>query len=243
MHPPDGTKRSLIEDANLRPINGFDMIVGAQTDFVRAFSTCGERMSSNCLFLTKPVNEQTSIDNDAELLRRIGAMDRSAFAEFYDKYSPLLFSIASRILNDASEAEDVLQETFLQIWEKAGYFNPKLGKASSWAAILVRNKAIDRIRASQRRMRLAKEAGVEFAVTAESQETANGAVHGREKAKLIQSALVELPPEQRRAIEMTYFSGLTQAEISEQLKEPLGTIKARIRRGMLNLRGRLEDLL
>ena len=189
------------------------------------------------------MNEEEGTDKDVELLQRIGAKDRAAFAEFYDKYSTLLFSIASRILNDAGEAEDVLQETFVQIWEKAGNFNPKLGKASSWAAILARNKAIDRIRASQRRMRLAKEASVEYAVTAEAEETVNGAVHGREKAKLIQSALVELPPEQRRAIEMAYFSGLTQNEISEELKEPLGTVKARIRRGMLSLRDQLEDLL
>src|ERR1700677_4833718 len=215
----------------------------AQTDFVRIFSTLDERLSGKDIFLRKPVNEEEGTDKDVELLQRIGAKDRAAFAEFYDKYSTLLFSIASRILNDAGEAEDVLQETFVQIWEKAGNFNPKLGKASSWAAILARNKAIDRIRASQRRMRLAKEASVEYAVTAEAEETVNGAVHGREKAKLIQSALVELPPEQRRAIEMAYFSGLTQNEISEELKEPLGTVKARIRRGMLSLRDQLEDLL
>jgi RNA polymerase sigma-70 factor (ECF subfamily) len=219
------------------------MNAGERPDFARVSLTFDERMSRHCLFLTKPVNEQETRDEDAELLQRIGAMDRSAFAEFYDKYSALLFSIASRILNDASEAEDVLQETFLQIWERARDFNPKLGKAFSWAAIMVRNKAIDRIRASQRRMRLAKEAGVEYAVTAEAEETANRAVHGREKAKLIQSALVGLPPDQRRAIEMAFFSDLTQNEISEQLKEPLGTIKARIRRGMLSLRDQLEDLL
>jgi RNA polymerase sigma-70 factor, ECF subfamily len=189
------------------------------------------------------VNEQTTSEHDADLLQRIGAQDLFAFAEFYDKYSTLLFSIASKILNDAGEAEDVLQETFVQIWHKAGDFDPRLGKASSWAAILVRNKAIDRIRASQRRKRLAKEAGVEFSVTAEVEATVNGVVHGRERAKLIQSALVELPPEQRQAIEMAFFSCLTQNEISDQLKEPLGTVKARIRRGMLKLRDHLQGVL
>jgi RNA polymerase sigma-70 factor (ECF subfamily) len=146
-------------------------------------------------------------------------------------------------LNDQSEAEDVLQETFLQIWEKAGNFDPKLGKASSWAAILTRNKAIDRIRASQRRSRLAETAGVEFAVVAEVNDTANEAIHGHDKAKIIQSAIVELPMEQRRAIELAYFSGLTQQEISKKLAEPLGTIKARIRRGLLKLRDQLEGVL
>jgi RNA polymerase sigma-70 factor (ECF subfamily) len=235
--------RYLIEDANLSPAVWFDMNMCAQIDFVRVFSIFDTRPPGNFLFLTEPVNEQKTRDRDIELLQRIGAKDRAAFAEFYDKYSTLLFSIACKILNNVVEAQDVLQETFVQIWEKAGDFDPKLGKASSWAAILVRNKAIDRLRASQRRTRLANEAGVEYAVAAEVNNTANEAIHGREKAKLIQSALVELPPEQRSAIELAYFSGLTQNEISEKLKEPLGTIKARIRRGLLNLRDQLEGLL
>jgi RNA polymerase sigma-70 factor, ECF subfamily len=242
LHPSGGSRRCLVEDASLQPVNWFDMNTSAQTDFVRDFLIFDGRLSDKIILLTKPVNEQETRDEDAELLQRIGARDRSAFAEFYDKYSAMLFSIASRILSDAGEAEDVLQETFMQIWEKGGNFNPKLGKASSWVAILVRNKSIDRIRASQRRMGLAREAGLEFAVIQEGDQTANGSVYGHEKAKLIQSALVELPPEQRRAIEMAFFSGLTQNEISETLQEPLGTIKARIRRGLLHLRDRLEDL-
>jgi RNA polymerase sigma-70 factor (ECF subfamily) len=189
------------------------------------------------------VNEQQTKDKDIELLQRIGARDRSAFAEFYDKYSALLFSIACRILHDASEAEDVLQETFMQIWDKADKFNPKLGQAHNWAAILARNKAIDRIRASQRRIRLAQDSGAEYAFLADGAPSANGVVHDQEKTAMIHSALVELPPEQRRAIELAYFSGLTQNEISQTLQEPLGTIKARIRRGLLSLRDRLEGVL
>jgi RNA polymerase sigma-70 factor (ECF subfamily) len=189
------------------------------------------------------VNETSSRDNDVELLRRIAEQDRAAFAEFYDLHSTLMYSVAFKILNDASEAEDVLQEAFLQIWGKSATFDPKLGRASSWAAILVRNKAIDRIRASQRRSRLVEEAGVEQAVAAEADGAVNETIHGREKAKLIQSAVVGLPEDQRRAIELAFFSGLTQNEISEKLREPLGTIKARIRRGMLKLRDQLEGLL
>lgn len=189
------------------------------------------------------MKEDEKRDKDAALLQRISAKDCSAFEEFYDEYSALLFSIASRILNDAGEAEEVFQEAFVQIWEKAGKFNPKLGTASSWAAMLVRNKAIDRIRASQRRMRLAKETWVEFAIREENDGLDDGAVHQHETAKMIRGALLELPREQYRAIELAYFSGLTQNEISEKLREPLGTIKARIRRGMLNLRDKLESVL
>jgi RNA polymerase sigma-70 factor (ECF subfamily) len=189
------------------------------------------------------MNERAGQDRDLELLRQIAGGDRAAFAEFYERHATLMFSVASKILNDPGEAEDVLQEVFLQIWEQAARFDPQLGKASSWAAILVRNRAIDRIRASQRRTRLAEEAGVEQVVAIEVSETANGVIHGHEQAKLIQTAIGELPAEQRRAIELAYFSGLTQDEISKKLNEPLGTIKARIRRGLLKLRDQLEGVL
>ena len=179
-------------------------------------------------------------DHEIELLRRISNGDRAAFSEFYDHYSSLLFSIAVKILQDPKEAEDVLQDVFMQIWEKAGAFNPKLGKPATWAITFVRNKAIDRIRASQRRLRLVESATSDAVPAATESVSANEFLYGREKAELIRSAVVGLPGDQRQAIEMAFFSGLTQNEISEQLHEPLGTIKARIRRGMLKLRERLE---
>ena len=208
-----------------------------------AFSVFDAKPAPSLRAFCERVNDKTAPDKDVELLRRIAAGDRSAFAEFYDRHSTLMFSVACKILNDPGEAQDVLQETFLQIWEKAERFDPTLGKASSWVATLTRNKAIDRIRASVRRSRLADEAGTESAIAAEVTDTANEAVHGHDKARLIQSAIVELPADQRRAIELAYFSGLTQHEISEKLQEPLGTIKARIRRGLLKLRDQLEGLL
>jgi RNA polymerase sigma-70 factor (ECF subfamily) len=221
------------------------MSISAQAEFVHTLRFFEAKSGDDFLFLflAKPVNELEDKNHNVELMRLIATGDRAAFAEFYDLHSTLMFSIAVKILNDVNEAEDVLQETFFQIWEKAAKFDPKLGKASSWVAILVRNKAIDRIRASQRRTRLAEEAGVEFAVVAEVNDTANEVVHGHDKAKLIQSAIVELPAEQRNAIELAYFSGLTQNEISKKLNEPLGTIKARIRRGLLKLRDQLEGVL
>jgi RNA polymerase sigma-70 factor (ECF subfamily) len=186
---------------------------------------------------------ETAQTNDVDLLRRIGDGDRTAFGLFYDQYSGLLFSIAVKILNDASEAEDVMQEVFLQIWDKAGGYNPLLGKPASWAVTLVRNKAIDRIRASQRRAKLMEQATVEAASGPENSPTANERLHGKENAELIRNVVAGLPADQRRAIEMAFFSGLTQNEISEKLQEPLGTVKARIRRGMLKLRDQLEGFL
>jgi RNA polymerase sigma-70 factor (ECF subfamily) len=238
-----GIVRSLMVNVNLSSAGRLAMNVRAQTDFVRALPIFDLQSAGSHPFLTKPVNEKETKDQDLALLRRIGARDRQAFAEFYDKYSTLLFSIASKILNDAAEAEDVLQEAFMQIWEKAGNFDPNLGQPLGWAVTIVRHRAIDRIRASQRRNLLQEEAGVAFAIATHSSASANETVTGHEKAKLIHSAMVGLPADQRRAIELAFFSGLTQNEISERLKEPLGTIKARIRRGLLKLRDQLEGLL
>src|SRR5580698_5104015 len=148
------------------------MNICAQIDFVRVNPVFPAWPVSNSWFRANSVNEQESQDRDIELLRLIAASDRSAFAEFYDRHSTLMFSVACKILGNNTDAEDILQEAFLQIWEKASKFDPKLGKASSWAAILVRNKAIDRIRASQRRTRLAEEAGAEQAVVNEVNDTA-----------------------------------------------------------------------
>ncbi len=187
--------------------------------------------------------DQSDLDKDIELLRCISEGDRYAFSCFYDNYSRLLFAIAFRILNDQKEAEDVLQEVFLQIWDKAGSYKPELGKPSSWAVTLTRNKAIDYIRAGQRRSRLLELASTEMLVRQPGAAAANESVRGRDGTELITSAVSELPADQRRAIELAFFTGLTQHEISETLQEPLGPIKARIRRGMMKLRGRLEGFV
>ena len=182
------------------------------------------------------------VERDVELLRRIADRDRSAFSDFYDLYSGLLFSIAVKVLNDSKEAEDVLQEVFMQIWNKADAYDQLLGKPASWAVTLTRNKAIDRIRASQRRSRLLEQATAE-AVLPEDSPSANERLHGKENAEMVRSVVAALPSDQRRAIELAFFSGLTQDEIAKTLQEPLGTIKARIRRGMLKLREKLEGFI
>lgn len=184
-------------------------------------------------------SEQTA-PHEAQLVRQAAGGDRDAFAVLYDLYSKPLYAFAIRILGDAKEAEDVLQEVFLQIWEKASQYDEAAGKPFSWAVTMTRNKAIDRIRSRQRRSRLIEEAK-ENAVepVAESAEP-GGAGMRRDEAAQIRTAMESLPKDQRRAIEMAFFGGLTHMEIAESLKEPLGTIKARIRRGMLQLRDCLE---
>ena len=178
---------------------------------------------------------------ELDLLRRIAAGESPALGKFYDLHAGTLFALAFRILSDAKEAEDVVQEALLQLWQKAGSFDAAQGRPLAWVLALTRNKAIDRLRAAQRRARLAEEAGAEVLLEAEL-PGATGAdiVHAGEQAELVRGALRQLPTEQRRAIEMAFYGGLSQTEIAAALNEPLGTIKARIRRGMGKLREELE---
>jgi RNA polymerase sigma-70 factor (ECF subfamily) len=177
--------------------------------------------------------------DEVELLRSVAQGDRDAFGRLYDLHSTSLFSVAARILNDTKAAEDVLQEVFIQVWRKAGTYRPELGKPFQWLLGLTRNKAVDQVRSSVRRSRLTFDA-------AENQADDPAAVEEQfssDQKVIIRKALAEIPIDQRKSIELAYFGGLSQSQIAEQLGEPLGTIKARIRRGMLKLRDVLEGKL
>jgi RNA polymerase sigma-70 factor (ECF subfamily) len=192
------------------------------------------------------VNDKNPLGSrsDADVIRRIRAGDRAAFLEVYDRYAPLLLSVAARVLGDRREAEDVLQDVFTQIWHKSSGYDAELGSLSSWAVTLTRNKAIDRIRASTRRRRLMEEIAISAETAADApMPSANELLHGRERAQHIRAALADLSADQRQVIELAFFAGLSRSEIAARLGQPLGTIKARIRRGMLRLREQLGDAL
>jgi RNA polymerase sigma-70 factor (ECF subfamily) len=168
--------------------------------------------------------------------------DTRAFAEFYDRHSALLFSIAVKVLDDAHEAEEVLQDAACLIWEHAPLYDSTLGKPSSWAVVITRNKAVDRLRVLRRSReaiaRVSEEAAVDFWPHG---RTVPDEAIASETAALLRAALTTLPAEQRQAIELAFFSGLSQSEVAAQLGRPLGTIKAWIRRGMITLRDALEE--
>ncbi len=184
-----------------------------------------------------------STRSDWEVFARFSAGDASAFAEFYDRHASLLFSVALRILGNVHEAEDVLQEAAVLLWERAPLYNPAFGKPVSWAVALTRNKAIDRLRATRRKADLHEAAATESGFGCEGEPAAPEVTMTRETSGNILAALAVLPVDQRRAIELAFFKGLTQTQIAAQLCVPLGTVKARIRRGMLTLRDALEDRL
>jgi len=178
---------------------------------------------------------------DADLLRRIARDDREAFAQLYDRFSRPLYATALRILHNPSEAEDIVQDVFLALWEKAASFEDTRGSAFAWAVTLTRNRAIDRIRMRTRRAELLSQTTVEDAGTQPAGAGPDSATRLllKEQSGTVRAAVAALPPEQQRAVELAFFGGLTQQEIAAQLREPLGTVKARIRRGLLKLRDTL----
>lgn len=177
------------------------------------------------------------LELEIELLRRIGKADRDAFSALYDRFNGVLFATAFRVLNNQEAAEDVLQDVFVQIWDKAPLYDSTRGKPLTWAVTLTRNKSIDRLRSNQRRARLYDDAEREAQVFEQFDGRSSvDAVESVEKSHLVRTAITRLSKDQRQAIELAFFSGLTQTEIAEKLREPLGTVKARIRRGMMKLR-------
>jgi len=181
---------------------------------------------------------------DAALLARVARGDQPAFAALYDRLSGLLVATALRLLGDKAEAEDVVHDVFLAIWENASSFDSSRGTPVAWALTLVRNRSIDRLRSRSRRGEiLAGSAPSDLGYHEPAGEEAPLAADLAERASLVRSALGELPSEQRRALELAFFSGLTHEQISRRLDSPLGTIKARIRRGLLALRDRVAPRL
>jgi RNA polymerase sigma-70 factor (ECF subfamily) len=178
---------------------------------------------------------------DAQLLARIAAGDEVAFGALYDRFSTGLFSFVIKMTRDEKEAEDVLQEGFAHIWRRAATYDPTRSSPFTWAVMIFRNKAIDRLRVRQRLDRTLEKATVEFSHFPEADEAAAGEAERRDQGAQVRSALTQIPAEQKQAVELAFFSGLTHEQIAEKIGAPLGTVKARIRRGLLKLRDFLKE--
>src|SRR5689334_3449576 len=144
--------------------------------------------------------DQTAEETQAQLLHRIASRDGGAVAEFYDQVAGLLFSTALRILRDSHEAEEVIQDVFVQIWDKAGTFDPTMGTAMHWALSITRNRCIDRVRARQRRARLMDEFQEASGIESASDDPPSYAGLAGEELAAIRGAVSALPGEQREAI-------------------------------------------
>jgi len=181
-------------------------------------------------------------DADRELVRRMAAGDESALGTLYDRYSPLLHSVARRIVGDPDDAEEVLEETFWQAWRQAGRYEETRGGLSTWLVMIARSRAVDRVRA---RRRVREERWDELPEPpAESGDAVSPLDSAQidEVRRMVGQAVATLPPEQRQTVELAYFRGLSQSEIAEATGQPLGTVKTRARLALQKLREALVVL-
>jgi RNA polymerase sigma-70 factor (ECF subfamily) len=163
--------------------------------------------------------------------------DETALATLYDLHSRAVYSLALRIVHDEADAEDVLLDVFDQAWRQAGRYDARRGTVAGWLLNLARSRAIDRLRARRARPDTAAATGdVALALLPAHAADPGDALAAARDAEKVRRALSELPVLQRLAIELAYFEGLTQSEIAERLEQPLGTVKTRIRNGLLKLR-------
>ena len=173
--------------------------------------------------------------SDEALLSLVASSDDAALAELYDRFGRVAYSLALRILRDETLAQDAVQEAFLAVWRTADRFLAERAKASTWILTLVHRRAVDLVRREDRRRGEPLEHAPEPAAPDTTEDEATLGFQRR----VVQEALAQLSPEQRQALELGYYGGLTQSELAEQLGQPLGTIKSRMFSGL----SRLRDLL
>jgi len=181
---------------------------------------------------------------DDELMDRLGSRDLAAFEALYDRYGDLVYSVCLRVVGDTYIAEDVAQDVFVRVWRRPEQFDVRRGKFVTWLLSVARNRSIDHRRSQSRRMRH------EALPSTDEEEDVLPSEDARDDPALqtvladecaaVRSALAVLPPEQKLAIQLAYFGGLTQQEIANKLGQPLGTVKTRIRLGMQKMRGSLQ---
>ena len=174
-------------------------------------------------------------------LERCAARDPSALAALYDQSNRLVYTMALRILRDTADAEEVTLDVYMQVWKAAGNYSVERGSVGTWLVMLARTRAIDRLRSRESRTRLEDPLPekTQFPAVAPSPEQE---AQGNRHRALVISALESLSPEQRQAVELAIFSGFTHSELAVRLNQPLGTVKTRVRQGMMKLRAALGEL-
>jgi RNA polymerase sigma-70 factor, ECF subfamily len=167
--------------------------------------------------------------DDAALIARMRAGDQSAMADLYDRYSGVVYGVALRVLANTTAAEDVVQEVFLQLWRNPQAFDADRGRLAPWLAVIARNRAIDHLRKRPMEDNI-DELPISTGIDLEDDAARKLAI------EKVRSVLTQLPQEQRKTLEMAFFEGMTHTEIAGKTGEPLGTVKTRIRTGLLALR-------
>lgn len=177
---------------------------------------------------------------DVSCLRRIASGDQTGAASLYDRHARPLYSLILRIVGDETEAEDLLQDVFAQAFRQAARYDATRGAVAAWLLMMARSRAIDQVRARRTRFE-GRTAEQPLDEMADSQPDAASAMLDEEQTRIVRQALGDLPLLQRMAIELAYYEGLSHTEIAERLEQPLGTVKTRIRLGLLKLRDALTE--
>jgi RNA polymerase sigma-70 factor, ECF subfamily len=199
-------------------------------------------MSAACAVVALPIgrggmgSEVGDDRSDEELLGLVARSDDSALAELYDRYSRSAYGLALRVLRDGALAQDAVQEGFLAVWRNAGKFEAERAKPSTWILTLVHRRAVDLVRREQRR----RGEPLESAAMAAGAETSEEAAL-RERRRRVQAALGQLPELERQSLELAYYGGLTQSQLAEELRIPIGTVKSRMFSGLRRLRDLLGE--
>ena len=184
----------------------------------------------------RPVElEELELAEDLRLVGQVAGGDREAFARLFDRHSPLVLGVLTRMLGERASAEEILQETFLQVWQQARRFSPQLARPRSWILMMARSRAFDRLRSQTARSRR-EDAVYRDAPSQAADPVGTAALESDERGRTVRAALSQLPEEQRQAVELAFFGGLTHTQIAERLQTPLGTVKSRILLGMGKLR-------
>ena len=183
------------------------------------------------------MTSKSNREEEFALMQQIAAGDADAFETFNDNYYKLIYSTVFKVLNNTVDTEEVCNDVLTTMWRKADGYHPSRGSLVTWICTTARNRAIDRVRSHQRRAslydRYEANAGIE---SSSGMDTIGDHMARKDASNIVRSAVVTLSPEQREVIELAYFQGLTQTEIASQINKPLGTVKARIRRGVQEMR-------
>ena len=183
-------------------------------------------------------------DADGALLRRMAAGDEAALGALYDRWSALVHSVVVRIVGDPGDAEELVEETFLQAWRQAGRYQGARGGVSTWLVVMARSRALDRVRLAGHRRAAAAEPleAAEAAGSHHSDATPLAAAEIAETRQIVHAALQKLPADQRETLEMAYFRGMSQSQIAQATGQPLGTVKTRCRLALRKLKEALSVL-
>ena len=181
-----------------------------------------------------PAADKRAAAADRETLERVSRGDPAAMEPLYQRFAARAFAICLRILRERHEAEEVLQETFLEIWRRAKEYDPKRGAIEAWVATIARTRAIDHLRTQRTANRVAEQAQPASVLSTPPAAPDTAASEGQDKVR-VAKALKSLPTGQRHALELAYFEGLSHTEIAERTGDPLGTVKTRVRLGMEKL--------